>query len=298
MAEISDMRVELTDLGVIAVSGADARTFLGNLLTGDVRPVSASTGLFSAWCDAKGRALATFWLVFWKDVFYLILPKERLDSVMTGMSRYRLRSKVELTHVSDTLPVTGLAGDPARLCSGLGMEPFDSLYHCQGTDQGVFMSIPASGSTRGVYLGTLPECPGVQPAELNTWHWLDVMAGIPWITEPTVGAFIPQMLNLGSLGGLCFSKGCYPGQEVIARLHYRGQLKRQMFLATLEASTEVPRPGTPIYAEGLSESLGEVVQAARAPDGVVRLLAVIKLDEKDQVPAHLGDLTGPLIRFE
>ncbi len=298
MTEMSDIRVELADFGVIAVSGADARTFLGNLLTADVRTVSETVGVFSAWCDAKGRVLATLWLVQRGEVFYLILPKERIQPVLAGLSRYLLRSKVKLEDLSPVMTVSGLSGDPARFAAASGMEWPDRIYGCHDSARGLVWSIPSSGQPRWLFLGDLPVMPEVQAEKPAFWHWQDVMAGIPWITDATVGEFIPQMLNLGSLGALCFTKGCYPGQEVIARLHYRGQLKRQMFLATLEAGFDVPLPGTPLYGGGMAESLGAVVQAARDPAGTLHLLAVVKLDDKDQSPAHLGHPDGPVVRFE
>jgi len=297
MIEANDIRVELPDFGVIAVGGAEARSFLGNLLTADVRTVSGTVGVFTAWCDAKGRALATLWLVQRGDVFYLVLPAERIQSVLSGLTRYRLRSKVTLEDVSSGVAVTGLSGDPARLATALGTKWPATVYGCQDAAQGLVLSIPASGEPRGLYLGDLPAMPTVHAEKPAFWDWQDVMAGIPWITGATVGEFIPQMLNLGRLGGLCFTKGCYPGQEVIARLHYRGQLKRQMFLATLETGSGIPLPGTPLYGEGLSESLGVVVQAAPDPAGTVKLLAVVKRDDKDRSPVHAGQPAGPLVWF-
>ena len=301
--EPNDSRFELPDFGVIAVSGEDARTFLGNLLTADVRTVSASSGVFSAWCDARGRVLATLWLLQWDEVFYMVLPQERVQAVLSGLGRYVLRSKVKLEDVTARISVTGLAGDKHRLAACLGGDMPDQPYGCSHPpDGGVCLSIPAVPAVapgRWLHLQTLPDRPEHSTAGTDYWNWLDVRAGIPWITRLVAGEFIPQMLNLGSLGALCFTKGCYPGQEVIARLHYRGQLKRQLFLASPEPGmTTLPAPGTPLYSVGQSDSAGLVVQAAFDPAGQVNLLVVVKLEEKNQAPIHLAEPGGCLLRFE
>lgn len=305
MPESADMKTtdaiiaETHGYGVIAVRGEEARVFLNNLLTGDVKAVTETQGLFTAWCDAKGRALATFWVLLWNDSFYLVLPEERVSAVIMGLGRYIFRSKVKLEEVPHSLALTGLSGKSmtARLESIIGMTPPSEIHACLPFQTGIVMAIAGSPNPRWLLLGEKPRWEGIRTIPAEAWQFLDVQADIPWIVEQTAGEFIPQMLHLERLGGLCFTKGCYPGQEVIARLHYRGQLKRQMFQALVQAPSAVPLPGTRLYGEGLSESLGNVVQAAVDPDGNIHLLAVVKLDEKDKGTVHLGDPEGPEIRF-
>lgn len=304
----ADVKVELTDYGVIEVSGDDARTFLGNLLTGDVRKLSPECGLFTAWCDAKGRTLATFWLMQHREVFYLVLPGTRVEAVVTGMSRYILRSKVSMRDASSRLARIGLAGNgiAARFETMPELTLPTETHACAPIEGGVIMAIAGHPHPRWLVVGeplatqTLTDRIGSDglPADSRHWSLLDILAGIPLIVTETAGEFIPQMLNLESLGGMCFNKGCYPGQEVIARLHFKGQLKRQLFKAHSATCDTIPVPGTRLYGEEMSESLGEVVQAAAHPDGGVIFLAVVKLEVKDQSPVHLANPTGPLVRFE
>jgi folate-binding protein YgfZ len=136
----------------------------------------------------------------------------------------------------------------------------------------------------------------VSPVGREVWTLLDILAGLPLLMPETTGEFIPQMLNMEALGGLCFTKGCYPGQEVIARLHYRGHLKRCLYRAYVD-SDPVPPPGTALHIEGIAESVGTVVSAARHPDGGVALLAVAKIVEKAQGEVRLANAQGPALRF-
>jgi folate-binding protein YgfZ len=138
--------------------------------------------------------------------------------------------------------------------------------------------------------------PAIRPVGRNAWSLLDILAGLPLLAPETIGEFIPQMLNMEALGGLCFTKGCYPGQEVIARLHYRGQLKRRLYLAYVD-SERLPIPGTALHGEGATEGAGTVVCAARHPDGQIALLAVVKIEEKNQTKIRLWDPEGPQLRF-
>ncbi len=130
----------------------------------------------------------------------------------------------------------------------------------------------------------------------EAWALLDILAGIPFLTIETSGEFIPQMLNLEALGGLSFTKGCYPGQEVVARLQYRGQLKRRIYLAYI-GSDQVPPPGAKLYAPGVAESVGMVFSAARAGAGKVAMLVVVIIEQQALGDIYLEDLQGPKLAF-
>ena len=137
------------------------------------------------------------------------------------------------------------------------------------------------------------------PASREHWELLDIRAGIPTIHSDTTEAFVPQMINMQLIDGVSFTKGCYTGQEVVARMKYLGKLKRQMFLAHVDMET-VPAPGTTLDAES-SESgqgAGKVVNAQRSPDGGVDLLAVVELSSHDSDAVHLGDTSGPKLSFK
>jgi folate-binding protein YgfZ len=302
----ADVMADLSHYSLIQAKGEDARKFLANLFPGDLRVVSPEKGLFTAWCDAKGRAHATFWVFLHDEAFYLLLPKDIAQSVLSGLKRYLLRVKVTLSEASDSLARIGLSGPDmeSRLTALIGAPPpveaGDALIFGECT----IMAIAGQPFPRWLVIGSGKAVAdiwqslvsAVLPVGREAWSVLEILSGIPLLVPETAGEFIPQMLNLEALGGICFTKGCYPGQEVIARLHYRGQLKRRLYLAYVE-SDAVPAPGTVLHLEGATESVGNVVSAARHPDGSVVLLGVVKIEEKSQGNVRLIDAQGPVLRF-
>jgi folate-binding protein YgfZ len=301
-----DVMADLSHYGLIEAKGEDARKFLAGQFTGDVRLVSPERGLFTAWCDAKGRAQATFWLFMHGDAFYVLLPREILEPVMAGLKRYLLRVKATLADAGDQLARLGLSGPglESRLAVLLGAPPPLEIGETRTCGGYTLLAVAGATYPRWLVLGEPVAVaglwrdlsPAVPPVGRDTWTLLDILAGIPLLVTETAGEFIPQMLNLEALGGICYTKGCYPGQEVIARLHYRGQLKRRLYRATLD-SGRIPAPGSKLYGEGLAESVGTVVSAARHPDGRVALLAVVKIEEKGLGPVRLEDAQGPELAF-
>lgn len=302
----TDVMADLSHYGLIEVKGEDALKFLASLFTGDVRLVSAEKGLFTAWCDAKGRAQATFWLFVHDGAFYLLLPKPLLKSVLNGLKLYLLRVKATLTDASDRLVRIGLSGPgmEARLTAVFGAPPPAQAGEARSCDGCTLVAVHGEPFPRWLAVGTSTAAAklwhslesAVSPVGREAWTLLDILAGLPLLMPETTGEFIPQMLNMEALGGLCFTKGCYPGQEVIARLHYRGQLKRCLYRAYVDSDT-VPPPGTALHIEGIAESVGTVVSAARHPDGGVALLAVAKIEEKAQGDVRLANAQGPALRF-
>ncbi|MDV3241101.1 MAG: folate-binding protein [Methylocaldum sp.] len=302
----ADVMADLSHYGLIEVKGDDAQKFLASLFTGDVRLVSAEKGLFTAWCDAKGRAQATFWLFVHDGAFYLLLPKGLVKSVLTGLKLYLLRVKATLTDAGSDLVRVGLSGPSmeSRLAALFGAPPPEQAGDTRSYGACTLMAITGQPHPRWVLVGSAAAVAetwqnllsSVSPVGRDAWSLLDILAGIPLLVPETAGEFIPQMLNMEALGGLCFTKGCYPGQEVIARLHYRGQLKRRLYLAYV-AGDSVPPPGTTLHIEGIAESVGTVVSATHHPDGRTALLSVVKIEEKDQGEVRLGDAQGPALRF-
>jgi folate-binding protein YgfZ len=129
------------------------------------------------------------------------------------------------------------------------------------------------------------------------WEWLDLQAGVPTITEPTREAFVPQMANLDLIGGLSFSKGCYPGQEIVARMHYLGRLKQRMYLAHVTTDAP-PQPGDKLYSTDLgTQASGTVVNAAPSPTGGYDLLAVMQIESADQQAMHWKTPDGPVLEM-
>ncbi len=290
----------LPDLAVIRVAGADARAFLHAQLTRDIEHLPAGQWARAAWCNAKGRVLALFRVLPWGDeCFDLILPAELAERVVKRLSMFVLRSRVELSAGADQWALAGVAGTRASTVladAGCTLPPRGRF-----TRTGELCVIALAGEPGRFLLLAPPPAMDALQARLaghvrtgdhREWRLLDILGGEPNVFSATSEQFVPQMLNLHWLDGISFNKGCYPGQEIVARTHYLGQLKRRLYLAS--ASTpETPAPATPIHAAGAEQAIGSVVDAAAHPSGGQRLLAVLRIDAAEAEGLHLGAPDGP-----
>ncbi|RYU62053.1 folate-binding protein [Methylolobus aquaticus] len=296
-----DGLADLSHFGLIAVEGPEAGQFLGSLFTGDVRLVSPTQGQFTSWCDGKGRMLATFWLFMRGNTYFLLLPMALLPTTVSRLKQFLLRTKATISDASDTLARVGLSG--AGVAAALGSAGIDAaaargstfdLDECTVVALGPapqprWLAVGPAGALDSVCSGRFP---AAQPIDDAAWSLLDIRAGIPLLLPETSGEFIPQMVDLEALGGLSFKKGCYPGQEVVARLHYRGQLKRRMVLAMVPVDP-APPPGAKLYGPGTSESIGMVLAAAPTGPGQAAMLAVVVIEQLEQGDIRLHNAEGP-----
>lgn len=256
---------------VLHITGEDASDFLRAQLTTDVQRLDQQEHGFSAWCDAKGRALVIFRVVVTETGFLLTLPAPLVEATIRRLRMYVLRAKVEITDVSSDWALSGLtAATSARIPdNGVVIQEDDSylLGMGAGHDRGALHIQPAAqaGDTR--------------PIEGNDWQLFEIDAGLPEVTTATSAAFVPQMLNLHWLDGIDFDKGCYPGQEVVARLQYRGRLTRRMF--RMQWQGVQPAPGDEI-ANDNGKQQGTVIRAAHTATGEGRLLAVVRVEAAAQ----------------
>lgn len=303
----TDLVAPLPELGVIEVSGPDALPFLSAQLTNDLRVLPEAGSQIGAWCTAQGRVLMVARICKRDAAFLLILPLETLTATLGRLQRYVLRAQVELRDGAGRIAFLGLSGPnaPSRAATRIGAAPerVDAVVH-----GGPLTALRLPGSVpRCLILGPPDEIAklrevlwaGSTEVGAETWTLFDILAGIPTVVPATAEHFVPQMINLDALGGLSFSKGCYPGQEVIARLKYRGTLKRRMYLARATAPA-VPEPGERLYRGG-SESasaVGEVVAAAAYPGGGLALLAVVEIEAARGGAVHLEGAERPVLRFE
>ena len=293
---------DLGQFGLIRVSGEDAQSFLQNLFSSDLREVSAQRAQLSSFNTAKGRMLATF--LIWKtgDDYFLHLPRSLHGTIQKKLSMYVLRSKVKISDASDELVCLGLAGIEAQ---ALVEECFASMpQDAMAVVHDNHGSVIRLGSDRFQIVTTPEQAPslwkclndGARPSGSACWDWLNIRAGVPVILPATQEQFVPQMANLELIGGVSFKKGCYPGQEIVARMQYLGKLKRRMYLAHIEGTAQA---GDELYSEEMSgQSCGMVVNAAAAPDGGYDLLAVVQISSHDGHPVHLGSLDGEVLQFE
>jgi tRNA-modifying protein YgfZ len=245
-------------LAVLTVSGKDAAKLLQGQITCNINDITESKSSLGAICNPKGRAIATFLLIKTNDAFLLVLPGELLEPVKKRLQMYILRSDVTLMDSSNDLCLIGL-------CHSAGdAEPLFGT-----TQQG---TIAVNLSNRYLVIAEADKAvalwservnhQGFQPENSEQWRYLDILSGLPWLTTETSEEFIPQSLNLDKLGGISFNKGCYTGQEIIARTHYLGKAKRAMFLAECKSPT-APEPNSAIIDDsmGTEQSIGNILYA-------------------------------------
>jgi folate-binding protein YgfZ len=291
-----DGGVTLTHWGVMRAQGADAAKFLHGQLTSDISLLGLSQARLAGFCSAKGRLQASF--VVWKiahDELLLACAASVLPATLKRMSMFVLRAQCKLRDASAELRLIGLAGASAtaRLGDAAVWERRDAV------EGGTLIRLPdAAGLQRAWWvlpIDAQASTAGLPAIALDAWRWLEVRSGVPLIEAATVDQFVPQMLNLELLGGVDFQKGCYPGQEVVARSQYRGTLKRRMFLFELESAATA---GQEVFAANdPGQPAGMIVNAARHPGGGPHgSLVAIKLDALDSPGLKVGAPDGPTLQ--
>ncbi len=297
--------IPLTDLGLIRVSGEEAASFLHNLLTNDVNGLAENSARRSGMCNAKGRLLASF--TMWRDDggLLLALAADLLPQVLKKLSMYVLRSKVKLSDESEKTVLLGLSGPRSRAAlaglAGWGETAPSAPLTLKRFGQGQAIDL---GGDRHLLAVSAIEAPTVwqqltqlaRPAGLAAWHWLEIAAGTPRVTAATQEEFVPQMVNFELVGGVSFNKGCYPGQEIVARTQYLGKIKRRMYSAHIESA--VPSPGARLLApETGDQACGNIVLGAPSPQGGFEALAVVQSSCHAAGDVHLDSPDGPRLSF-
>ena len=276
----------LSHWGVIRAQGTDAASFLQGQLTNDVAGLDNARARLAGYCSAKGRLLASF--VVWRpsaDEFLLACHASVLASTLKRLSMFVLRAKCRLSDASADVPLFGVAGETAAALIG-----DSAVWHHASVDGASLIRLPgAAGVPRAWITQRAPPGPALA---LDIWRWLEVQSGIPTIEAATSDHFVPQMINFELVGGVDFQKGCYPGQEVVARSQYRGTVKRRLFLFD---AADVAEPGQEIFhSADAGQPAGRVANAAAAPHGS-SLLAEVKLAALAEGSLHLGVAKGPLL---
>lgn len=280
----TEVLADLSHLSLIAVSGVDAASFLQGQLTNDIRQVDGGHSQLSAYCNPQGRMLAVLRVFLRDDAFLLQLPASLRDGIMARLRMYVLRAKVKLASADDEWQRIGLAGPraPELLREQLGEAPPREIDQCARQGELQIVRLPGAqprylivGPVAGLRALWQSIAAAARPVGAPCWAWLDILAGVPTVYPQTSGAFVPQMANLDLLHGVSFDKGCYAGQEIVARLHYRGKLKQRMVRLHLEGGPR-PQPGDPINrpAPG-DQGAGTVVDAQLSPRGGYDMLAVV-----------------------
>lgn len=256
---------------LLHVDGSDAVSFLHAQLTCDVENLADGAGSSAAWCNPKGRVITTFLIYRLDNEFFLLLPSGLKDYVVKRLNMFVLRADVRISDFTDGRSLVGVRDQSensntfsiTRLNDRLHLfMPDPDCERCLIIDENEPLQKVWTELTRSF-----------KPVDSRCWQLLDIKAGIPWLNDDTTEQFLPQELNLEETGGLSFSKGCYPGQEVVARVHYRGQVKRRLYFARTGMESGVTA-GDKLKNDN-DKTIGTVV-AMTTTTGATVLLAVIE----------------------
>lgn len=307
-----------SDTGLIAVNGADAAAFLHGQLTNDVERLAPAQARLAGYCSAKGRLLATF--LMWRDAsadatIYLACGADVQAGVQKRLSMFVLRAKAKLTDGTATHVLLQVGGPAAEavLAGTFASLPDSALAAAHGTLGDAptsLVRLPDAGTARalprflwsvpvaqaGAAWASLTQAAGVVTVAPDIAAWLDVHSGVARVTSATQEQFVPQMINWEVVGGVNFRKGCYPGQEVVARSQYRGTIKRRLHLAHIDGAP--PQPGQALVeTSDPDQPCGMIVQAAIAPSGGYDALVELKLAAREANDVRLGAADGPALAF-
>jgi len=285
----------LSHLGVIRVEGEDAAKFLHGQLTQDFALLGMDQARLAAFLSAKGRMQASF-IGFKRSAteVLLVCSRDLLPATLKRLSMFVLRAKAKLTDATADFALYGVAGEsihsvafgaqPAWFKTDIGSATVVHLYPADGAPRALWVA-PASDAA--------PAGPALDPA---LWLWSEVRSGVATLTTPVVETFVPQMLNYESVGGVNFKKGCYPGQEVVARSQFRGTLKRRAYVAHAAAEVAV---GAEVFSTAdLEQPCGTVVQVAPAPGGGFDAIVSLQITAAQEGGLQVGAAGGVALSLQ
>ncbi len=293
---------ELPHLGIIRAAGEESVKFLQGQLTQDVALMGLNDARLAAFCNAKGRMQASF--VMFKrspDDILLVCSRDILAATLKRLSMFVMRAKVKLSDASAEFQLYGLAGQALEAITGAAQPTWTKLD--VGAASVAFL-YPGAGQPCALWCA-----PAGTPApegaliDVALWHWLTVQSGVSMITQPIFEAFVPQMLNYESVGGVNFKKGCYPGQEIVARSQYRGTIKRRAYLVHSDTAASVGQEV--FHADDAAQPCGLVAAAAPSPlggfDAIVSMqtsAAADALARAGETRLTLGAPAGPGLQLQ
>ena len=297
---------ELSTRGLVSISGADAVSFMQGQFTTNIPDVTPTQAQLSAWCSPKGRVLAVFTLLSHDNGYLLMMPDELIANVTKRLKLYVLRSQVMVEDVTDCeLVCIGCQGHKAEAAlAPIFGDLSDTLYQMRQSTDGLSLIRVPGIHPRYEIVGPL----GPQMklwTELSrhltrqgdtAWSLGAFEAGVPSVSTDTADEYLPQMLNLELIGGVDFNKGCYAGQEIVARTHYLGKVKRRMFLGGVQASS-LPARGASLVDGQTDKPLGKIVDAVHKGDRDYLTLAVVTVDSLETNSVHLDTHGGPEVHL-
>jgi folate-binding protein YgfZ len=283
---------DLSHLGLLKVSGDDAITFLQGQVTNDIKQLNGTNSQFAGYCNPKGRLLALFFAFAHHDHIHLQFNRVLLESISKRLKMYVMRSKVSIQDVSDSIIRLGLAGSNAAALLETIFESVPQQPHeLISLENGTLIRLPGtmpryeiftdSEHAEAIWATLSKVCVAVGKP---VWDYLEINAGIPDIDLSTQESFVPQMINLDTLGAINFKKGCYTGQEIVARTHYLGKVKRRTFLAQI-SSENSPQAGDVLH-DANNQETGQIVRVAANPLGSFDVLAEVRLESMKAGDIH------------
>jgi folate-binding protein YgfZ len=298
---------DLSHLGVIAVYGDDAQSFLQSQFSNDIRQITEHSSQLDAYSTPKGRMLGLMRVFKQGETWYLRLPEDTVEAVLQRLRMYVMRADVTVEDASDNFVRIGISGEQAveELAAAMPNVPAgpDQVTHAGDI---TLLRVPGVRPRFEAYISSLETARQFwdslnvrgAPVGESAWRLLEILAGLPNVFAATSELFVPQMANLQLVNGVSFRKGCYPGQEIVARMQYLGTLKRRMYLGRIETD-EQPLPGDSLFSSADSEqAVGRIIDAQPHPDGGQSLLAVLQIKVAESGDIHLGSSAGPVMVLE
>jgi folate-binding protein YgfZ len=296
--------VDLSHLGLLQISGEDALTFVQGQVTNDVKLLNGHNSQYAGYCNPKGRLLALFLAFAHHGQLYLQLHGALLESIMKRLRMYVMRSKVTIEDVSASTLCMGVAGKDAEASLKAIFKKVPSQVHeLTSLDNGALVRLPGA-TPRYLIFSDADQLTAIweqlqkthKPAGKACWDWLEIQAGIPEISPETQEEFVPQMINLDALDGINYKKGCYTGQEIVARTHYLGKVKRRTQLAHM-VTAGTPQAGDDVFSSGSNEPVGKIVRGAASPRGGFDVLAEIRLESLETGTICWESAGGPALEL-
>lgn len=278
---------DLSHLTLLELTGADAVNFLQGQVTNDVKLLDGERAHYSGYCSPKGRLLGLFLAFAQQDHLYLQMPNSISEAITKRLRMFVMRSKVNISDTAERIVKIGVNGPSAE---ALLAKHFSALpqtpYALITLEQATVLKLPSLSNHQryeivtsidhAIPLWNALKDNNAKPAGQACWDWLEIQSGIPEIISATQEQFVPQMVNLDLLNGINFKKGCYTGQEIVARTHYLGTVKRRTFLMHITSET-TPQAGDKLFDSHQSE-VGQVVRVAASPSGGFDVLAELRIE--------------------
>jgi len=296
----------LTDLSLMStleISGGDAMEFLNGQFTSDIKKLPEGTFQYSAWCNPKGRVIAVFIIYRLGQIYFLLIPTDLKARFLKRLQLYVLRSDVILRDRGEDLVTIGIISDAAIQHFSVVPATHGRVTHegdltLLGIDNDPPLRLLVTGpvqAMKSLWRSLQMQFTGIGGC---LWQLRDIKTGIPWIRDTTSEMFLPQELNLDIMGGLSYVKGCFPGQEVISRMHYRGNVKQRLHRSTVLVDTPQAAPGEKLYADGTDSSIGTIIHVAGDPRYGYGVLAVADVDKAAGGDLHVAGKSELTLKFE